>query len=85
MQTVSSITSCQTEKTRLVGFMCSQLTNETHQQYQRSESFGVTGLCFIATMTHQCAFMCGSYSYVLLFLLILLGERIMSIKKEGKK
>jgi hypothetical protein len=37
---------------------CAQLTNETHQQYQKSESFGVIGLGFIATITHQCAFMC---------------------------
>ncbi|WP_238780830.1 hypothetical protein [Vibrio fluvialis] len=69
---------------------CPQLTNEMHQQYQTTASFGVIGLVFITTITHQCAFLCElntvfMYSYVLLFLLMLLSEQIMSIKKEGKK
>ncbi|WP_275014558.1 hypothetical protein [Vibrio fluvialis] len=51
--------------------MSPQLTNETHQQYQTSKSFGVIGMGFIAAITHQCAFH--------------LVERIMSIKKEGRK
>jgi hypothetical protein len=49
---------------------CTQLTNETHPQYQTSKSFGVIGMGFIAAITHQCAFH--------------LVERIMSIKKEEK-
>lgn len=70
--------------------MSPQLTNETHQQYQTCRSFGVIGLGFIATITHPCAFLCDlntvfMYSCVLLFLLMLLGGQIMSIKKEGKK
>lgn len=68
---------------------CSLLTKETHQHYQTTASFGVIGLGFIATITHQCAFLCElnavfMYSYILLFLLMSLSELIMSIKKEGK-
>lgn len=70
--------------------MSPQLANETHQQYQTSKSFGVIGLCFIATITHQCAFLyelntVSMYSCDLSFLLMLLSEQSMSIKKEGKK
>ncbi|SUQ27204.1 Uncharacterised protein [Vibrio fluvialis] len=68
---------------------CSQLTNETHQQYQTTVSFGVIGLGFITIIMHQCAFLCElntvfMHSYVLLFLLMSLSELIMSIKKEGR-